>query len=140
MAAVVEHEERFLMVKESIQGEIRYNQPAGHLEENETLVDAVIRETLEETAWQFKPEFISGIYQWTQAQSQQTFLRICFTGQGLSQETERKLDQGIIEAMWLSRDEIRQRQAQLRSPLVLQCIDDYLAGHRYPLTLLSHVR
>jgi len=98
-----------------------------------------MRETLEETAWQFRPEFISGIYQWTQTQNRQTFLRVCFTGQALIQDTERELDCGIVEATWLSHDDVLQRQDQLRSPLVLQCLNDYLAGHRYPLELLSHI-
>ena len=140
VAAIIEHERRFLMVKETIQGETVYNQPAGHLEDNETLIEAVVRETLEETAWEFRPEFISGIYQWTQRQNRQIFLRVCFSGKAIRQDTQRELDQGIIEATWLSRAELLQRQDRLRSPLVLQCLNDYLAGHRYPLDLLRHIQ
>jgi 8-oxo-dGTP pyrophosphatase MutT (NUDIX family) len=139
VAAVIEHEGRFLIVKESIQGDILYNQPAGHLEDNETLIEAVVRETLEETAWEFRPAFICGIYQWTQPQNRQTFLRVCFSGTATSQDPQRELDRGILEAMWLSHEELVQRQDRLRSPLVLQCVDDYLAGHRYPLDLLRHI-
>lgn len=139
VAAIVEHEQRFLMVRESIQGQAVYNQPAGHLEENETLLEAVIRECLEETAWHIRPLVISGIYQWTQPTNRQTFLRVCFKAENLQHEPNRELDSGIIAAEWLSRDELVQQQDALRSPLVLRCIDDYLAGHQYPLQLISHI-
>ena len=139
VAAIIEENDRFMLVEESIQGQLVYNQPAGHLEENETLLEAVVRETLEETAWQFVPEYITGLYQWTQPQSRQTFMRICFAGQHRQFDAGRKLDTGIVRTVWLDRQEILARQDKLRSPLVLACIDDYLQGRRYPLELLKNV-
>lgn len=139
VAAVIEQNDRFLLVEESIQGQTVYNQPAGHLEDHETLYEAVIRETLEETAGHFVPEFITGIYQWTQPVSRQTFMRISFAGELKGFDEDRELDEGIIQAIWLNRDEIITRQKQLRSPLVIQCIDDYLQGQRYPLELIKHI-
>lgn len=139
VAAIIEENKRFLLVEESIQGRLVYNQPAGHLEEDETLLEAAIRETLEETAWHFVPEHITGLYQWTQPASRQTFLRICFSGRHRQHEQERPLDTGIVRTVWLDRDEIVAKQDKLRSPLVLACIDDYLQGRRYPLDLIKHI-
>ena len=139
VAAIAEAQGRFLMVEELVDERLVYNQPAGHLEDNETLYEAVIRETLEETAWQFEPACITGIYQWTQPQSRQTFMRICFAGQHRQFDAGRKLDTGIVRTVWLDRQEILARQDKLRSPLVLACIDDYLQGRRYPLELLKNV-
>ena len=139
VAAIIEENERFLLVEELIQQQRLYNQPAGHLEEDETLIEAVVRETLEETAWHFEPSYLTGLYQWTQAQSRQTFMRICFTGRHYQHEASRTLDTPIIQAVWMNRDEILAKQDKLRSPLVLSCIDDYLQGKRYPLDLLRHI-
>lgn len=139
VAAIIEENKRFLLVEESIQAQLVYNQPAGHLEEHETLLEAVSRETLEETTWRFVPETITGIYQWTQPESRQTFIRICFAGQHLQHDKGRKLDTGIIQTMWLDRQEVAAMQDKLRSPLVLACIDDYLKGQRYPLDLIKHI-
>ncbi len=139
VAAIIEKNNRFLLVEESIQRQTVYNQPAGHLEEDETLLEAVIRETLEETAWHFTPELITGLYQWVQPESRQTFIRVCFTGQPQKHDQERQLDTGIIRTVWLSRQEIAAKQEQLRSPLVLTCIDDYLQGQRFPLELIKHI-
>ncbi|MDH5444266.1 MAG: NUDIX hydrolase [Gammaproteobacteria bacterium] len=139
VAAVIEQDERFLLVEELIQGEVRYNQPAGHLEENETLYDAVIRETLEETAAYFTPTHVTGMYQWTQPESRQTFMRISFCGELGTFEEGRQLDEGIIRPVWLTLEEIKQCQPQHRSPLVLECIYDYQQGHRYPLELIKHI-
>lgn len=139
VAALIEEHERFLLVEESITGQVVYNQPAGHLEDEETPFAAVIRETLEETAWHFAPAFITGIYQWTQPESRQTFMRICFAGQPTGFEAGRRLDNDIIRTVWLSRQEIQAKLPQLRSPLVLACIDDYLKGRRYPLDLVKLV-
>ena len=139
VAAIIEENKRYLLVEESIQGQVVYNQPAGHLEEDETLLAAVVRETLEETAWHFEPQAITGIYQWTQPQSRQTFMRICYTGGHHQHEPERSLDTGIIRAVWLTREDIVARQDKLRSPLVLACIDDYLQDRRYPLDLIKKV-
>lgn len=138
VAAVVEQQGRFLMVEErNAGGELVINQPAGHVEMGESLLEAVIRETLEETAWHFTPEFLVGVYLWKQPQGHTTFLRICFAGQVADHEAARTLDDGIEQALWLSRAALQERSAQLRSPLVLNTVDDYLAGERYPLSLLK---
>jgi ADP-ribose pyrophosphatase YjhB (NUDIX family) len=139
VAAMVEREGRFLLVEEHVGQRLVINQPAGHLEANESLLDAVIRETLEETAWGFVPEAVSGIYLWPHPERNMSFLRVAFVGQVTQHHSERRLDHGIRRTLWLSRTEVEQRAAQLRSPLVLQCIDDYLSGARYPLTLLTHL-
>jgi len=137
VAAVIEREGRFLMVEEDSEGAIVYNQPAGHLDPNESLIEAAIRETREETAWGFQPEAIVGIYRWLHEPTERTYLRVCFTGQCHDHRLEQTLDDGILQALWLSRDELLAREDKLRSPLVMRCIDDYLAGHRYPLQILS---
>jgi len=135
VAAIIERDARFLMIEETVNGKLVVNQPAGHLEPNEALSDAVIRETLEESAWHFTPTLITGIYQWTVPKSNKTFLRVCFTGHCDRYEPDRELDDGIDRVMWLTRDEIA--RCKLRSPMVLQGIDDYLSGQRYPLGLFQ---
>jgi len=137
VAVVAERHNRFLMVEEDIRGEVRFNQPAGHLEDDESLIDAAVRECLEETAWQFQPEALVGVYRWRNAASQDTFLRVTFCGTCRNEDSQRPLDTGIIATHWLTLDDIRSRTGQLRSPMVIQSIDDYLEGKRYPLELLT---
>ena len=139
VAAIIEHQGRFLMVEEESDGAIVYNQPAGHLDPNESLIDAAIRETREETAWQFHPEAITGIYRWKQPETERTFVRFAFCGQCSDHQPQQPLDEGILRAVWMSRDELLEQSEKLRSPMVLRCIDDYLAGQRYPLALLSEI-
>lgn len=136
VAAVIERGERFLLVEERIRGQLVLNQPAGHLEDGEALIDAVVRETLEETAWQFTPEALLGIYQWRSPRGHTT-LRVAFTGSVQGYDPARPLDAPIVTTHWLAREEIAQRSARLRTPLVLRCIEDYLAGRRLPLDALS---
>jgi len=138
VAAVLERDGTFLLVEEQIDDEIRFNQPAGHLECGESLTDAVIRETLEETAYHFVPTSLIGIYNWHNVERDITYLRFAFTGQITGHDQERPLDDGIIAARWLAEGEIRAREAQHRSPLILRCIEDWQAGKRYPLDLLTH--
>lgn len=137
VAAIIEHQGKFLMIEEIIAGETFFNQPAGHLEDNEDLTTAVIRETWEEAARHFIPSSIVGIYQWTSPRDGNTFLRICFNGHCDFHDPEQKLDHGIVRTLWLSRDELL--DLPLRSPLVLRGIDDYLAGKCFPLELLTLV-
>lgn len=139
VAAVIEREGRFLLVEEHSGGRIVFNQPAGHLEQGETLLEAVSRETLEETAWRFQPTALSGIYQWTSPENHNTYLRFCFTGVCDGHDPHQSLDTGIIRTWWLTPDDIMACMKQHRSPLVLRCIDDYRAGKRYPLELYSDV-
>ncbi len=138
VAAVVERDGMFLLVEEQTSDGIRYNQPAGHLEADESLLDAVVRETLEESAWLFKPTALVGVYQYHQAHTDITYLRFAFTGELSDHQPGRALDSGILRALWMPVAEIRASRAQHRSPLLLQCIDDYLAGQRHPLQLLHH--
>ncbi len=137
VAAVIETGERFLVVEERAAGQIVYNQPAGHLEPGETLVDAVIRETLEETGYRFKPEYLLGIYLWRHPQHDLTLLRIAFTGAATPPAVSPALDEGIIATHWLTRNQLFSHSGRLRSPLVLRCIDDYRAGTRHPLDVLQ---
>ena len=136
VAAVVERDGAFLLVEEQTAEGVRYNQPAGHLEAGESLLDAVIRETLEESAWRFTPAALVGVYQYHQADSGITYLRFAFTGELADHDTSRKLDTGIVRALWMPAAEIRACRAKHRSPLLMQCVDDYVAGRRYPLQLL----
>jgi 8-oxo-dGTP pyrophosphatase MutT (NUDIX family) len=133
---VVERDGRFLMVEEEVDGAVVYNQPAGHLDDGESLLAAVARETREETGWQFEPQWLVGLYRWRSPAAGTTFLRVCFAGHCLHHDATRPLDEGILAAPWLSREELLREPARLRSPMVLRCIDDYLAQRRYPLDLL----
>ena len=137
VAAVIEQEGRFLLVEELSGGRAVYNQPAGHVEPRENLLDAVVRETREETAWHFQPTALCGIYQWTSPENQITYLRFCFTGICHDHDPRQALDTGIIRTWWLTRDDVVARSPQHRSPLVLRCIDDYRSGKRYPLELYT---
>jgi len=139
VAAVVERDGQFLVIEERASGRIVVNQPAGHLENGETLVAAVVRETLEETGWTFEPAAVVGIYLWRPPQTPRTFLRIAFRGPAQSHDAARALDHGIVGTRWLTRDQLAAMGPRLRSPLVLRCVDDYLAQVRYPLELLTHL-
>jgi len=136
VAALVQRAGRFLIVEERIGGRLVLNQPAGHVEDGESLCAAVIRETLEETAWHFEPEALLGLYLWRSPRGHST-LRIAFLGSVLTHEPQRALDPPVQAAHWLSRDELAARRAQLRTPLVLRCIDDCIAGQRLPLSALA---
>jgi len=136
VAAVVEREGRFLVVEENVQDRIVFNQPAGHVEEGESLIEAVTRETLEESGRTFTPEALVGVYSWTNPANEITYLRFAFTGTISERDPARKLDEGIIDAVWKSRDELLSQPDKLRSPLVMRVIDDYLSGRRYHLDLL----
>ena len=136
VATVIEREGKFLMVKENSAGRLVYNQPAGHVELNESLFEAAIRETLEETAWQVNLEQLLGIYQHTSPDNGITYIRHCFTAKAIEPRTERGLDEGIFEAVWVSLEDLEQRESQMRSPLVLEVIRDYLKGVSYPLSLI----
>ena len=139
VAAIVEREGKFLLVEEEAEGRLVLNQPAGHLDEGESLIHAVIRETLEETAWDFQPEALLGVYRWPHPSKHITYLRFAFIGHVTRHDPERTLDHGIARALWLTPEEIRAERARLRSPQVERCLDDYLAGQRYSLDLLKDV-
>lgn len=140
VAAVIERDGEFLVVEEIADQQAVYNQPAGHLEEGETFVDAIIREVQEETAWQFMPDAITGIYRWRKPDEGKTFVRVCFTGMLGEHEPAQELDEGIIAAAWLTREELLALPAsRLRSPMVKLCLEDYLAGKRYPLDMITEL-
>jgi 8-oxo-dGTP pyrophosphatase MutT (NUDIX family) len=138
VAAVVMRDGKFLLVEEETEAGLAFNQPAGHLEEGESIIDAVIRETLEETAYHFKPTHLIGIYNWRHPAKELTYLRFAFGGELRGYEAERQLDTGIVAARWLSLDEVKATQDRHRSPLVLRCIEDQIAGNASPLDLLVH--
>lgn len=139
VAAVIEREGRFLLVEEQSNGRTVYNQPAGHLETGESLLEAVARETREETGWGFQPTALLGVYRWESPDNRETYLRFCFTGTCHDHDPHQALDTGIIRTWWLDRDELAKRAVQHRSPLVLRCIDDYRSGKRYPLALYTDI-
>jgi len=139
VAAVVSRGERFLVVEEQAGGRVVFNQPAGHLEPGESLVDAVVRETKEETGFHFSPQSIVGVYLWHCDEAERSFLRVTFTGTVDDPETPPVLDEGIIAAHWLTRQQLLNGQRQLRSPMVIRCLDDFQAGANYPLDCLHHL-
>ncbi|MEO8719089.1 MAG: NUDIX hydrolase [Burkholderiales bacterium] len=137
VAAVIERDGRFLFVEEVADGRRVLNQPAGHLDPGESLAQAVAREALEETAHRFTPTALVGIYRWRYDKEDVTFLRFAFHGRLEGVEQGRALDKEIIALAWLSPAELAARRAEHRSPLVQQCVDDYLAGRSFPLEILS---
>lgn len=138
VAAIVEHDQKFLLVEENADDRIVFNQPAGHLEKDETLIEAVKREVLEETAWEFIPQFIVGIYMYPNQHSSISYLRVCFSGICNKHHPEQALDDGIIKAVWFNEEEIKHNRDKMRSPIVSDCINDYLSGKNFPLELLNH--
>ncbi|MBK9021901.1 MAG: NUDIX hydrolase [Sulfuritalea sp.] len=159
VAAVVERDGRFLLVEEETEDGLRFNQPAGHLDEGESLLAACAREALEETAWNFTPTALVGVYQWPRprrggggggggggapwkgggrSSGNITYLRFAFAGELGAHEAGRVLDEGILHAVWLTPEEIRASAERHRSPLVWQCVSDWLAGRRFPLDLIRH--
>lgn len=138
VAAIVDREGRFLVVQERAARRVVLNQPAGHVENGESLLQAVARETLEETGYPFAAHAVTGLYLW-QSPGGRSFLRVAFCGDVGDRIDGMRLDRAIIRTAWISRDQLAERATELRSPLVLRCIDDYLRGARYPLELLNHV-
>ncbi len=137
VAAVIERDGRFLLVEEEAGGRLVLNQPAGHLDPGESLVEACARETLEETAHRFTPTTLVGIYRWVYAPEDVTYFRFAFAGRLDGVEEGRALDSEIRALHWMTPAEIRARATDHRSPLLLQCVDDYLAGRRFALDVLS---
>jgi 8-oxo-dGTP pyrophosphatase MutT (NUDIX family) len=137
VATIVARGEVFLVVLETTDAGLRFNQPAGHLEPGETLVDAAVRETLEETGHHVRPVALVGIYRWQAPESGATFVRFAFAAELLHHDAERTLDDGIVAAHWLAYDELVACRERHRSPLVLRCVDDYRAGRRHALDLIT---
>jgi 8-oxo-dGTP pyrophosphatase MutT (NUDIX family) len=138
VAAVVEREGKYLLVEEQTCNGILFNQPAGHLESEESIIQGAVRETLEETGYTFAPQSLLGVYRWHSSSDNTTFLRFAFTGSVTDHDPHRVLDTGILRAGWFGVDEIREMAYCHRSPLVMRCIDDHLAGKSCPLDVLVH--
>lgn len=138
VAIIVEKDGRFLLVEEWSGDQLVYNQPAGHVEQNETFTDAAVREALEETGWDVELSHISGIYVYTSEQSGVTYQRICYAAKLLQHHPDQPLDEGIERAVWLTLEELQAQAEKHRSPMVVKCIQDYLAGKNYPLNLIWH--
>lgn len=139
VAAVVEDDDRFLIVEEHVRGQNVLNQPAGHVEAGESVLEAVVRETREETGFQFRPMELLGVYFWPEPSSGRTFVRVAFTGSVLEPSDPPKLDHGILSVHWFTRQQLIDRQLRMKSPMVLRCIDDYIGGASFPLTTLVHL-
>lgn len=144
VAAIIEHQGKFLLVEEHTSDGLRLNNPAGHLDEGESLLHGCAREALEETMHLFNPEYLVGVYMSRfqraaiadQESQDVTYLRFAFGGTLGGLQVGRSLDTGIVRTLWLSPDEIRASAALHRSPLVVRCMEDYLRGQRFPLELI----
>ena len=134
-AVVVEKDGKYLLVEETCHGETVFNQPAGHVEENESILNAAIRETLEETGWKVKLDAFIGLYTYKAPSNGVTYYRMCFAATAVQKITD-QLDTGIISEHWLSYDEVVNLSDQLRSPLVKKCIDDFRNNEHYPLSII----
>lgn len=140
VATIVEIDNKFLFVEEISRQQRVINQPAGHLEENETLIEAAKRETLEETGWHVTPTALIGIYVYYSQLNNTIYHRYCFAAKADKQQDNAKLDDGIIGPIWLSLDEIKQRN-NIRSPMVITCVEDYLTKPHHPLDIIrDHIQ
>lgn len=138
VAAVVERDDKFLMIEERINGELRLNQPAGHWDPGETIEQAVVREAQEEAGWQVRAKQLLGIYEWQPRGLDYPFVRFAFVCEAVKHFPDQPLDKGIERALWLNREDILAQQAIHRGPAVLQCIEDYRSGQQFPLQVLRH--
>ena len=144
VAAIIEQDGLFLLVEEHTPDGLRLNNPAGHLDPGESLVQACAREALEETRHTFAPTHLLGVYMSRSIRAAQgsapaddiTYLRFAFCGRLGDVQADRTLDSGIVRTLWLSPDEVRASAARHRNPLVVRCMEDYLAGQRFPLSLI----
>ncbi|GLQ31792.1 NUDIX hydrolase [Litoribrevibacter albus] len=136
VATIIEKDGKFLLVKEISNGIEVYNQPAGHIEADESVFDAAVRETYEETGYQVSIDSFVGSYIYKAPANGVTYHRYCFVGSIIEFDPKATLDDGIIEACWLSLDEIKAQPEMMRSPIVLKCIEDYLNRPHQPLELI----
>ena len=137
VACIVERDGRFLMVEELVNGQLVLNQPAGHLDPGESLVEAAARETLEETAWTVRPDAVVNCCFLQAPEERVSYFRVCFAATPLEHDSVRELDKEIVRAVWLSEAELTAAHDRHRSPSVAQCLSDYLGGRRYPLSFLQ---
>ena len=139
VATVVVRDGRLLCVEERANGYLVINQPAGHLEPDESLLEAAIRETREETGWNVRITHVVGAYQWKATETGRHYLRFAFAAEPLRHDAGRRLDDGIQRALWLTPAELQAESHRHRSPLVWQAVADFLAGRRNPLSLLQQL-
>ncbi len=139
VATIVERDGLFLLVEEQTRRGLRLNQPAGHLERGETLVQGALRETLEESAWHVDVTHLVGIYMWQPGDGGGTYVRFAFAATARAHDPQRRLDDGIVRALWMPAADVRANASRHRSPLVMRCLDDYLAGRRLPLDWIANV-
>lgn len=139
VAAVVERDGRYLFVEESIGGSTVLNQPAGHWEAGETLVEAMVRETLEETGWSVAPIDVLGLYEYQPRELAYGFVRVAFRARPVSHDASRKLDAGIERAVWLTPEELAAQAHRHRSPMVARCVSDAMSGRSMPLDVIAHL-
>lgn len=139
VATLIQRENKFLLVEENINNKNVLNQPAGHVEANETLIEAAVRETLEETGWTVQPTHLLGLYTYTTRCKTMTFYRTTFIAKALSFDPEYTLDSDILRTHWMTLDEIKARQGILRSAIVLKCTEDFYAGQRFPLSAIEEL-
>jgi 8-oxo-dGTP pyrophosphatase MutT (NUDIX family) len=139
VATVVVRDGRLLMVEENAGGRLVLNQPAGHLEPDESLVEAALRETLEETGWDVRLSAFIGAYQWKAPDTSRHYLRFAFAAEPVGHHPDRALDEGIHRALWLTPGELQAEAGRHRSPLVWRAVADFLAGRRQPLEVLQHL-
>ncbi len=139
VATLVVRDGRLLCVEERANGHVVINQPAGHLEPNESLVEAAVRETREETGWNVRITHLVGAYQWKPEETGRHYLRFAFAAEPLDEIPDARLDEGIVRALWLDPAELQALSARHRSPLVWRCAADYLAGCRHPLSLVHQL-
>lgn len=137
VAAVIEHDDKYLLVEEYAIGRRVFSQPGGHIEADESPEQAVVRETLEETGCTIECEDMIGVYLWIHPQTRQQFLRIIYAAKYVSCDEARPLDEGVISRRWMSLQDLKDRQAVLRSPAVLRCVEDYISGQRQSDALLT---
>jgi len=140
VAAIVESDNKFLIVREQSNGRSVLNQPAGHVEPGETIIEALLRETHEETGWRIEPKGVLSFSSYSSPHNNVTYYRISLCATPVELDNQAIVDTDILEVMWLDYDEIVNRQKDLRSPMVLDAIDDYRAGRIYPLALLREHR
>ena len=139
VAAVIRRGDRYLMVEQRPDGRAVVNQPAGHLEFNETLQQAIRREVLEETGHPFTPDGLVGVYQWTLPETSRSYLRFCFSGSVGDPSPGYRIDSDISAVHWLTREQIAAGALPVRSPMVLRCIDDAAVSRPVPLELLHAI-
>ena len=139
VATVVVRDGRLLCVEERSNGQLVINQPAGHLEPDESLVEAAVRETREETGWNVRVTHVVGAYQWKAEETGRHYLRFAFAAEPIDEIPDHPLDEGIVRALWLTPAELQAEAARHRSPLVWRAVADFLGGNRHPLSLVSQL-